>query len=397
MSNRPFHRMVSSAVALTLTAGLLFGCGGTKEAKPAAGEQPKSEQKADAKKPIKVGAVFILTGGNSSYGIAQRAGVELAAAEVNKAGGINGSQVEVIFEDSQGKKDDAINAVRKLIDKDEVTAIIGPTLSAEYFGAGPVAVQSGVPILGISTTAKGITDIGKYAFRNSLPEDKVLPYTVKKATEKFALKKVAGLVCTNDDFSKSSYETFKTELKNNKVELVSEASFNTKDTEFGAQLTKVLASNPDALVISGLYQEAALIMVQARKMGYKGPFIGGNGFNSPALIDIAKDATEGAVMGSPWFSGRDDAKVKKFVADYQAKMGGKSPDQFAAQAFDGFMLIAEALKKSGSTNRDKVRDALAEVKGYEGVTGKFAFDADRNPDMAPFVLTIKNGKYEEIK
>jgi branched-chain amino acid transport system substrate-binding protein len=384
---------------LLVSALVLAGCGGAakKSAEQPAASGGAKQEEAKPKAPIKVGAVFILSGGNSGYGIAQRAGVELALAEINKAGGINGAEVQVIFEDSQGKKEEAINAVRKLIDKDQVVAIIGPTLSTEMFGAGPVADQSGVPILGVSNTANGITDIGKFVFRNSLPEAGVLPHTVKRSIEKFGLKKVALMWAANDDFSKSGYETFKAELQKNKVEIVAEASFNTKETEFGPQITKVLAANPDGIVISSLYQEAALVMVQARKAGYKGPFIGGNGFNSPALVEVAKEAAEGAVVGSPWFAGRDDAKVKKFVADYTAKMGGKGPDQFAAQAYDGMMLIAQALKKAGSTDRSKVRDALASIKDYEGVTGKFAFDENRNPVMTPFILQIKNGQYTELK
>jgi len=350
---------------------------------------------AAGKKPIKIGAVFILTGGNSGYGIAQRAGVELALAEMNKSGGIQGAPLDVIFEDSQGKKDDAINAVRKLIDKDEVVAILGPTLSGEMFGAGPIAEQSGVPILGVSTTAKGITDIGTHVFRNSLPEAGVLPYTVKRAVQTFGLKKVGIMWAANDDFSKSGYDTFKDELAKNQVQVIAEASFSTKDTEFGPQITKIMTANPDAIVISSLYQEAALVMVQARKAGYKGSFIGGNGFNSPALIDVAKDAAEGAIVGSPWYGGRSAPQVTKFVTDYTAKVG-KPPDQFAAQAYDGMMLIAEALKKAGSTNREKIRDALASIKGYEGVTGTFSFDANRNPDMQPYVLQIKDGKYTEL-
>ncbi|HEY3365128.1 MAG TPA: ABC transporter substrate-binding protein [Symbiobacteriaceae bacterium] len=391
MSKRP--RFAALALLLTVLTGLLIGCGGSAKetAKPAA-EAPKAE----AKKPIKVGAVFILSGGNSGYGIAQRAGVELARDEINKAGGINGAQLEVIFEDSQGNKDLAINAFRKLIDKDEVTALIGPTLSTEMFGAGPVAQQSAIPALGISNTVNGITDIGNYIFRNSLPEAAILPYTVKQAIAKYSLKKVAVMWASNDDFSNGGYTIFKQELAKNNIAITTEASFNVKDTEFGAQLTKVLATNPDGIVLSALYQEAALVMVQARKMGYKGPFIGGNGFNSPALLEVAKEAADGAIVGSPWFPGRDDPKAKKFVADFTAKTG-KAPDQFAAQAFDGMYLMATAIKNANSTNRDKVRDALAAIKNLEGVTGKFSFDANRNPDMAPTILIIKGGAYTELK
>lgn len=392
MGQRPWLKVASTAVVFSLSAGLLFGCGGSKNSTNSSGG---GEAKQEEKKPIKIGAVLLQSGANAGYGIAQRAGIELAADEINKAGGIKGAKIELFFEDSKGNKDEAITAVRKLIDKDEVTAIIGPTLSGEMFGAGPVANEAGVPILGISTTAQGITDIGKYVFRNSLPEAGVLPTVVTKSIEALGLKKVAVLWDAKDDFSVSGYKTFKDEFTKNKVEIVEEASFQTKDQDFKAQLTKVLAKQPDALVVSSLYQEAALLMVQARQAGFKGAIIGGNGFNSPKLAEIAKDAAEGAIVGSPWFAGRDDAKVKKFVADYTAK-AKMAPDQFAAQAYDGMYLVAEALKKGGS-NRDKVRDALAAIKDFQGVTGKFSFDASRNPVMAPNVLQIKGGQYVELK
>ncbi|HLN65601.1 MAG TPA: ABC transporter substrate-binding protein [Symbiobacteriaceae bacterium] len=385
------RRVAALGLAVVLGAGALAGCGGSKgSGETAGGGKPAGEQK-----PIKVGAVFILSGNNAGYGIAQRAGVELARDEINKAGGVNGRPIEVIFEDSQGKTEEAVNAVRKLIDKDEVTAIIGPTLSGEMSSAGKVAQEAGVPILGVSTTAPGITDIGKYVFRNSLPESQVLPTTVARAKEKFGLKKVALAWAANDQISVAGYDIFKQELKKQNIELLDEASFNTGDREFGAQITKLLAKQPDALFVSSLYQEAALFMVQARKAGYKGPIVGGNGFNSPKLVEIAQDAAEGAVVGSPWFPAREDAKLKAFVAAFKSKTGN-NPDQFAAQAYDGFYLVAEGLK-AGGTNRDKVRDALAAIKDYAGVTGKFAFDANRNPVMQPYILEIKGGQYVELK
>jgi branched-chain amino acid transport system substrate-binding protein len=379
-------------MVLALSGALLFGCGSAKDTTKSDPTPPV----AVAKAPIKIGAVLLQSGANAGYGIAQRAGVELAVDEINKAGGINGATLQVIYEDSKGSKDEAITSVRKLIDKDEVTAIIGPTLSGEMFGAGPVANEAGVPILGISTTAVGITDIGKYVFRNSLPEALVLPQTVKIAVKTLALKNVAVLWDAKDDFSVSGYKTFKDELVKNGVKIVAEASFQTKDQDFGPQVTKVLAAKPDALIVSSLYQEGAMLMVQARKVGFKGAIVGGNGFNSPKLAEIAQDAAEGTIVGSPWFADREDAKVKKFVADYTAKTGGRGPDQFAAQAYDGTYLIAQALKVGGA-DRDKVRDALATIKNYEGVTGKFSFDEQRNPVMQPFVLQIKGGKYSELK
>ncbi|MGE5673789.1 MAG: ABC transporter substrate-binding protein [Mycobacterium leprae] len=387
-----FKRMAALAVVLSLSAGLLFGCGG---AQSTAGTDNKAQASSSSKQPIKLGAVFILSGPSAAYGIAQKAGVELAVTEINAGGGINGRPLDVIYEDSKGDKDQAINAARKLIDKDEVTAIIGPTLSTEMQAVGPIANQSGVPILGVSTTADGITDIGNYVFRNSLPESGVLPTTVQSAIQGFGVKKVALLWAQDDVISVNGAKIFKEQLQKQNVQVVAEDSFSVKDQDFNAQITKALAAKPDGIVLSTLYQSAALFMVQARKAGYTGPFIGGNGFNSPKLAEIAKDAAEGAVVGSVWYPGRDDAKVKKFVADYTAK-ANMAPDQFAAQAYDGLYLLAEAMKQGGS-NRDKVRDALAGIKNFEGVTGKFSFDEKRNPVMQPFILQIKNGQYAEFK
>ncbi|HLO03329.1 MAG TPA: ABC transporter substrate-binding protein [Symbiobacteriaceae bacterium] len=387
--HRGKSRVAVAGLSIALLMGALAGCSSAKspEQQPAGGT---------SKKPIKIGAVFILSGNNAGYGQAQKPGVELAAEAINKAGGIDGQQIQVIFEDSQGNPDEAVKAVRKLIDKDEVTAIIGPTLSTEMQKAGPIANEAGVPILGVSTTANGITDIGKYVFRNSLPEANVLPLTTRKAMAKHNLKNVALMWAANDAVSVGGYNIFKTEIPAAGMSLVAEASFQVKDTDFSAQLTQVLAKKPEAIFVSSLYQEAALLMVQARKAGFTGPFIGGNGFNSPALIDVAKQDAEGAIVGSPWYPGADSKVVKEFIAAYTAKVG-KAPDQFSAQAYDGMSLVIEALKAAKSTDHDKVRDALAAIKNFEGVTGKFSFDEKRNPSMSPYILTVQNGKMTELK
>jgi branched-chain amino acid transport system substrate-binding protein len=383
-------RLAAIGLSLALVTGLIAGCSGTKS------EAQKSGADSASKTPIKIGAVFILSGTNAGYGQAQKPGVELAVEAINKAGGIDGHPVEVIFEDSQGNPDEAVKAVNKLINKDQVVAIIGPTLSTEMKKAGPVANEAGVPILGVSTTAAGITEIGTYVFRNSLPEANVLPLTTRKAMAKHNLKNVGLMWAANDAVSVAGYDIFKKEIPAAGMTIAAEASFQVKDTDFAAQLTQVLAKKPDALFVSSLYQEAALLMVQARKAGFTGPFIGGNGFNSPALIDVAKEAAEGAIVGSPWYPGSADQKVKDFVAAYTAKVG-KGPDQFSAQAYDGMSLLGEALKVAKSTDHDKVRDALAAIKDFAGVTGKFSFDANRNPSMTPFILVVQNGKMSELK
>ncbi len=365
----------------------LAGCGG--DNKPAAsGGSPSTGASA------KIGVVSYLSGGGAAYGEAIRQGLELARDEINAQGKI---KIELVFEDSKGEKNEAINAANKLIHKDNVVAIIGPTLSGEMFAMGPIANQSGVPVMGTSTTAEGVTDIGEYIFRNALPESLAIPHAVKKAKDKFNLKKVAVLYSNNNDWAVSGFKTFEKSLKDNGIETLTVETFADKDTDYSAQLTKIATMKPDAIMVASLYQEAALIAKKARELGITVPIVGNNGINSPQYIKSAGAASDNSIVASPWFPGKEDANVKKFVAAYKEKYK-KDPDQFAAQAYDALKIMAVALEKSGSnTDRKKLRDSLATIKDFPGVTGKFAFDAKRNPAMEVTVLNVKNGQFVELK
>lgn len=344
--------------------------------------------------PIRFGAVLVLSGDGAAYGKSQREGIELARDFVNAAGGVNGRPIEVLFEDSAGEQAGAVAAVQKLINRDRVLAIIGPTYSPEMFAAGPAANRARTPILGISVTAEGIGAIGEYVFRNSLPEAGVLPSVVRDSMEHFGYKSAALLYSNNNDFTLSAAQTFEHELRSRGVELVAIETFHDGDTDYRAQLTKVQAANPDVLIVSALYREAALLLQQARQMGLNQPVVGGNGFNSPELYNLAGDAVEGAIVGSPWFPGRPEAHVQEFVSEYIARYGD-SPDQFAAQAFDGLMIFAEAARHGNAANdRQAFRDSLAAIRNFDGVTGIFSFDELGDPSMDANVLQIRGGKYE---
>ena len=367
------RKITGIGAAVVLLALTVAGCGGAKAGNeaPAAGTQAK------------IGVISYLTGGGAAYGEAIRHGIELARDEINAAGKV---KIELIFEDSKGEKNEAINAANKLIHKDSVVGIIGPTLSGEMFAVGPITVQAGVPIMGTSITAEGITEIGDTIFRNSLPESLAIPHAVKKAKEMFGLKRVAIMYSNNNDFAVSGFKTFEQSVKDNGLEVVTIETFADKDTDYSAQLTKIAALKPDAVMVAGLYQEAALILKKAREIGLTVPFVGNNGFNSPQLIKAAGKAADGSVVASPWFPGKDDAKVKQFIAAYKAKYN-KEPDQFAAQAYDAMHIIAQALEKAGTvSDRKKFKDSLAAIKDFHGVTGTFAFDAKRNPAMEANVL-----------
>lgn len=352
---------------------------------------------AAAAQPIRIGAVLALTGDVAGYGIPQRRALELARDTINAEGGVLGRPIEIIFEDSRGDRIAALNATQKLINRDRVLAIIGPTLSAEMFAAGPAANQRRVAIMGVSNTAEGIRDLGPYVFRSSPPEADVLPDTVRVSHEVLGYQTAALLYSNNDDYSRSSADTFRAELERIGVRIVATETFSIGDTNFRAQLTKVLAARPDVLVVSTLYREAALLLRQARQLGLDQPVIGGNGFNSPEFIANAGPAADGAIVGSPWFMDRDHPRVRRFVEEYQARYG-LPPDQFAAQAYDGLFIFAEAIQIAQSgDDRQAFAAALGKVKDYDGVTGLFSFDERGEPQMEAHVLRIENGRYVALK
>lgn len=376
-----FTGMVIGSLLLTTA-----GCGG--------GSAPAANSGSQDSGAAKIGVVTILSGGSAAYGQSQKEALELAKEEINAQGKV---KIELLYEDTRGDKTEAMNAGNKLINKDNVVGIIGPTLSGEMFALGPIANQSGVPIMGTSTTAEGVTDIGDFVFRNALPESSAVPQAVNKAIEKYNLKKVAVMYASNDDWAVSGYKTMEKTLKEKGIEIVATETFATKDTDFSAQLTKIQSLKPDAVMVSGLYQEAALVLKKAREIGIDLPFVGTNGFNSPELIKIAGKAADGAIVASPWYPTKENDKIKKFVADYKAKYN-RIPDQFAAQSYDALYIYAAALEKAGTTtDRQKLRDSLATIKDFEGVTGNFAFDDNRNPLMNATVLIIKDGQFTELK
>ena len=325
---------------------------------------------------IKIGVAEALTGNAAQYGVPIRKGFELAAGEINASGGVNGHKIELVIEDEQGKKEEAINVFKKLIFQDKVLMLFGPTLSNSAQASDPVAQGAKVVVFGTSNTADGITSIGNYVFRNSVTESDILPVTLKVAAQKTGLKKVAVLYGNDDIFTKSGYDNFAKALRALKIPVTTTETFAKGDVDFKPQLTKIKASNPDAVVLSALVAEGAPIMVQARQLAITAPFIGGNGMNSPRIFELAKDNSDNLWVGSPWSVENPAPENQRFIAAYQKAYGGL-PDQFAAQAHDAMHIAAQALKKIKvmgklEAERKALRDALPAIQ-WTGATGPFKF------------------------
>ena len=354
---------------------------------------------------IKIGAAEALTGPAGQYGQSIKNGFELAVAEINAAGGINGNKIALTVEDEAGKKEQAIDVFKKLIFQDKVLMLFGPTLSNSAQAADPIAQAAKVVVFGTSNTADGITTIGDHVFRNSVTEADVLPETLRVAAKHAGIKKVAVLYGNDDVFTKSGYDAFKKALDDLKIPVTTTETFAKGDVDFKAQLTKIKAGNPDAIVLSALIAEGAPIMVQARQLGITQPFIGGNGMNSVKVFDLAKGSSDNLWVGSPWALGSQTPENQHFVVAYTQKYKA-APDQFGAQAYDAMHIVGKALQKiklSGNLDADRkaLRDALPAVT-HTGATGAFQFrqvagkdgkPAGYDAKQAAIVSVTKDGKY----
>ena len=354
---------------------------------------------------IKLGAAEALSGPAGQYGQSIKNGFELAVEEINANGGVKGGKLVLQIEDEAGKKEQAIDVFKKLIFQDKVLMVFGPTLSNSAQAADPIAQAAKTVVFGTSNTADGITSIGDYVFRNSVTEADVLPETLRVSAKVAGIKKVAVLYGNDDVFTKSGYDAFKKALDDMKIPVTTTETFAKGDVDFKAQLTKIKATNPDAIVLSALIAEGAPIMVQARQLGINLPFIGGNGMNSVKIFDLAKDKSDNLWVGSPWALGSQTKENQHFVVAYTQKYKA-APDQFGAQAFDAMHIVATALgriKLSGNLEADRkaLRDALPGVT-HIGATGAFKFrqamtkdgkPAGYDAQQAAIVSVTKGGKY----
>ena len=374
---------MAAVMAAAALAGAFAGCGGDKKA---------ASGSADAGKTVKLGFITAYTGPGAAYGVAMKEGTELAVEEINKDPNTK-VKIDLKVYDTKLVKNEAINAMKKCIEQDKVLAIEGPMTTGEAMAADPIAQQSKGGGFGTGPTGPKVTEIGDYVFRNAIPGKMNIPQVVEKAQKKLGFKKIAIMYSNNNDQMVGEHQFYLDACKKLGLEVVADETFADKDTDFSAQLTKIQAANPDVIAVAGLYQEGALIVKKAREMGMNQYVLAGNGFNSPEYIKQAGEAADRTVVATPWNPERKTDKAQNFRKAYVAKYGHE-PDQFAAQAYDAMYVLHQAVEQSGTTtDRKKFRDTLAKISDFEGATGKFAFDENRDPKMDLAVLEVKGGKW----
>jgi len=215
---------------------------------------------------------------------------------------------------------------------------------------------------------------------------------MKAAVEKKGIKKVALIYASNDDFSVNGYKVMKATAEKMGLEITGEATFSNGDVDFSAQLTKLKQTNPDALLVSALYKEGSMVVKKARELGITATILGGNGFNNPKVFEIAGPAADGLIVATPFSPEKQDEKVQAFVKAFEAKYN-KKPDQFAAQAYDSLYIMSQSLLGAGKADREELRNQLAQLKDFTGVSGKLSFDEKRNPIGDAVVVVAKDGKF----
>lgn len=342
-----------------------------------------------AKNAAKIGFTAALTGGAAAYGKSEEEGVRLAIEEINKKGDF---PIDLLVEDTKAVPADSMNATKKLI-QEKVSMIIGPMTSNEAKAAGPIIQNAKVPSLEISVTAENITDIGDCIFRNSVPESKNIPQTVKKTHKLLGYKTAAILYAHDNEQHVTAQKYFQKTMEEEGVQVIDVETFGSKDSEYSAQLTNIQHKAPDVIVVCSYYQEGSRILKKMREMGMDQPVLGDNGFVSPELGKMAGAAADNVYVSSMWSADRKDEKVQKFVENY-TKAYGRAPDQFAASAYDGVYMAMDAMQRAGTTtDHKKIRDALAQMKDFKGVCGTFSFDEKRDPVVDLILMKMQDGKF----
>lgn len=348
--------------------------------------------------PVSIALVADATGSAAVYGVSIEHGALLAEQMVNKAGGINGHPLDLTVGDAASSETQVLDLFQQYIGDPSVLALIGPTLSSEAFKADPLAQQAGLPVVATSNTANGIPQIGSSIFRMSLGEGSVIPLAMQVAERHLHFKKVAILYGNDNALTISEGQIFAATAKKMHLTIVDTETFATTDSDFSRQLTKIKGAHPDLILCGALAPAAVPILVQARQLGIPASvhFLGGNGFNSPAIVTGAGKAAEGAIEGTAWYPNNPSTLNRTFVGAYKAKFG-KMPDQFAAQAFDGVNIVAAAIRAAHTTSdRAAVRAALASLKNVPVVTGssgRFSFTSSRDAGELGTVQIIQHGQF----
>ncbi len=362
---------------------------------------------------VAIGVALAQTSNLALLGQESVNGAKLAEQYFNAQGGINGTPIQLIFQDAGGDEAGAINAFQTLITRDRVVGIVGPSSSQQAFSADPIADRAQVPVIGPTNTAKGVPEIGPFIARVASPVTVLAPNSLRVAlTLNPNIKRVAVFYAQNDAFSQSETEIFQQAIRAQQLEIVTIQKFQTTDTDFQTQATAAINLKPDLMVISGLAADSGNLVRQLRELGYNGLIVGGNGFNTPHIFPVCKRLCDGVLVAQAYSPDHANPINQAFRTAYQQQYK-KDPPQFSAQGFTAVQVFVEALRhidrrqKVTQTALPELRIALNQqilVGNYDTPLGKISFTPDGEVVQSQFyVAQIKmnadgsNGKFVFLK
>jgi branched-chain amino acid transport system substrate-binding protein len=346
---------------------------------------------------IKIGEYASLTGKEATFGQSSHKGTLLAIEEINAAGGVLGKKIELLTEDDQSKPGEASTAVRKLIARDKAVAILGEVASSRSLEAAPVCQASHIPMISPSSTNPKVTQIGSYIFRVCFTDPFQGRVLAKFAKDTLHARRVAVLTSVTCAYSVGLAKYFIEPFTADGGSISADQKYSDGDKDFHSQLTAIKANGCDALFVPGYYTEVGLICKQAHELGLNVPIFGGDGWEAPELIEIGGADVEGCYYSTHYSPKASLPAVQAFVKKFQAHFDGETPDAMAALGYDSAMVLADAIKRAGSTDGVKIRDALATTKDFPGITGKTTIDAQRNATKSAVIITVKDGQFQFVQ
>lgn len=343
--------------------------------------------------PIKVGVYGDLSGQTSSFGQSTKNGIQMAFDEINKAGGVNGRQIVTLIEDDQGQPAQAATVVTKLINQDRVHAVLGEVASTNTLAAAPVAQAAKIPMITPSSTNPKVTQVGDYVFRVCFTDNFQGAVMAKFAGNTLKAKTAAVLGDVNSDYSRGMAQYFEEEFNKLGGRVITKQSYTQTDADFKGQLTAIRSANPEVIFVPGYYGQVGVIAKQAKELGITAPLLGGDGWDAPQLWELGGTSLNGAFMANHYSVDDPSPAVQKFVEAYKSRYGGVAPDAIAALAYDAAYILVDAIKRAGTTDGAKLRDAIAATSGYPGVTGAITINADRDAVKPAVVFELRDRKF----
>ena len=346
---------------------------------------------------IKVGEYASLTGSEAAFGQSSHKGTLLAIDEVNKAGGVLGKQLELVTEDNQSKAGESATIVKKFISRDKVVAVLGEVASGRSLEAGPICQAAGIPMVSPSSTNPKVTQVGDCIFRVCFIDSFQGKLIADFALKTLKVKRVAILFDVSQAYSVGLAEFFAQPFTAGGGEIVAKLNFTSADKDFRAQLTNLKALNPDAICVPAYYGPVGLIVKQARELGIAVPIFGGDGWEAPELIELAgSEALKNTYYSTHFSPAQDTPTAKKFVAAFQARFNGEVPDAMAALGYDSALALVEAIKKAGSAEPAKIKDALKSTD-FVGATGRTKLDAKRDATKPAVIITVEKNAFKFLQ